>query len=122
MSCAPDYRIKLATLPNGETEAVPPMCPDWRTVHNGPFQNEPWPQYGCANARNLAAMVEDPEDLIVGKELGPASGTVTAYSMKRYNEGKTTALIDPNADSPMQVLSSVASGDQGGGGQAGASQ
>lgn len=123
MSSTPDYRIKLMTRPDGRLEAIPPECPSWRTENNSPWQNDPWPQYGCANARNLAAMVEQPEDLIVGRALDPASGSRAAYSIKRYNEGKTAALIDPNAKAPAQVFTGITpGGETGGGGQGGASQ
>jgi|GEM_PF-1316310 len=97
---APDYRIMLSTAPNGQLVAVPPECPDWRTVDRGPLQNDPWPQYGCAQARNLAAMAEKPEDLIEGRKASPALGSKAATSMRHYNEEKTMPLIDPNAKAP----------------------
>jgi type IV pilus biogenesis protein CpaD/CtpE len=98
---APDYRIRLETMPDGQLAAVPPECPDWRTSVPGPFQNEPWPQYGCANTRNLASMVERPEDLVAGRDSGQASSETAAGSMERYITGKTRALIDPNAKAPV---------------------
>jgi hypothetical protein len=105
---APDYRIRLETLPNGQLAAVPPECPSWLTNVPGPLQNEPWPQYGCANTRNLASMVENPEDLIKGRDTGPANSETTASGMERYITGKTKALIDPNAKAP--VAQSAAGG------------
>lgn len=121
-SRAPDYRIRLTEDPDGRLQAVPPECPSWRTESNSFLQNEPWPQYGCANARTLAAMIERPEDLLEGRELGPASGTVTAQSIRRYNEGKTTALIDPNAKAPVQMPQQAMTNEKGGGGQGGSTQ
>jgi len=98
---APDYRIGLVKERDGKYIAVPPVCPDWRFYNPGPFQNEPWPQYGCAHARNLAAMVERPEDLEKGREISPALGSSAATAMRRYNQEKTKPLIDPNAKAPV---------------------
>ncbi len=120
---APDYRIKVTTGPDGLPVALPPDCPDWHSSYRGALQNEPWPQYGCANARNLAAMVERPDDLIEGRDPGPASGHMAAFAMKRYEAGKTIPLIDPNAKAPVQNTTVIApSGEKGGGGEGGASQ
>lgn len=101
---APDYRIRLVTEPNGQLAAVPQECPDWRTDVPGPLQNEPWPQYGCANTRNLAVMVEQPEDLILGRDSGYANAENTSSSMLRYMAGKTTPLIDPSAKAPVAQM------------------
>jgi hypothetical protein len=98
---APDYRIRIMTGADGQLVAVPPKCPDWRTSNTGPLQNEPWPQYGCASTRNLAAMVEKPEDLQQGRDMSPALGSKAALSMRHYNMEKTTPLIDPNAKAPV---------------------
>lgn len=98
---APDTTIKMVTGPDGGLEAVPPPCPSWWTETLGPWQNEPWPQYGCANERNLAAMVDNPEDLAKGRDMSPALGSKAATSMRRYNLEKTMPLIDPNAKAPV---------------------
>lgn len=34
----------------------------------------PQPQIGCANQRNLALMIDAPEDLVVGRPLGAGDG------------------------------------------------
>ena len=122
-SPTPDYTIRLMPASGGKgVIAVPPECPDWRTTNNGPLENTPWPQFGCANTRNLAAMVERPEELVEGSESGPANGTNVAGSMQRYNEGKAAALIDPNARAPVQSTTMMDPRQQGGGGQGGSSK
>jgi len=102
----PDYRIKVMPAPDGHGfVAIPPECLSWYEYGTGgPSENMPWPSYGCAEAKNLAAMVDRPEDLIEGKPLGPADPVVSAAAISRYQAGKTTPLIDPNADAPQQVI------------------
>jgi hypothetical protein len=121
-SPAPDYRVRLMTAPGGQLVAVPPECLDWRTVRNGALQNQPWPQFGCSQARNLAAMVEQPEDLAEGRDWGMANGEMAASTMKRYEAGRTMPLIDPNAKTPAAISSVMTAGeDKGGGGEGGTS-
>ena len=96
----PDYTIRVTPTANGMV-ATPPPCPSWVTEHSNPYENQPLPQFGCATARNLAMMVERPEDLVTGRELGPANGVTAVGSMRRYNSDQTRGLIwtgqDPNA-------------------------
>ncbi|NTU76691.1 MAG: hypothetical protein HGA90_02595 [Alphaproteobacteria bacterium] len=107
----PDYRIQVMPSPYGKGMiAVPPECPDWRTTYSGSFENQPWPQYGCAQARNLAAQVDNPEDLLQGRDPGPASGEAAATSMARYISGKTEPLSDPNAPTSGQSTSGTTPG------------
>lgn len=49
---------------DGYVEALPPAeCPDWRNLHMPNYGNTVLSNFGCAHARNMAAMVEDPADL-----------------------------------------------------------
>jgi hypothetical protein len=112
---APDNTIKLVRSPDGSLVALPPDCPDWRTAAIGPAENTPWPQYGCANARNLAAQIARPEDLIQGRDSGPANGETTASSVDRYIHGNTKPLIDPNAAAPTAVATPSGGTGSGGG-------
>ena len=110
---APDYRIGLGPASDGKMVAVPAPCPDWRTHNLGSFQNDPWPQYGCASARNLAVMIDQPADLVAGRPLGHANAETTSAAMERYITGKTMPLMDPNAAAPQNV-SGGGSGATGG--------
>lgn len=117
---APDMRIRLVKDANGHVVALPPVCPDWRTANPGPFQNEPWPQYGCANTRNLATMVERPEDLEEGRQVSAALGSDAAVKMRRYNLEKTMPLIDPSAKAPASNAGAALGADsEGSGGMTG---
>jgi pilus assembly protein CpaD len=59
------------------------------------FENQEWWNFGCANQRNLAAMVDDPADLVQPR------GETAAYAMRRttviekYREG-----VDPTTQPP----------------------
>lgn len=101
MAPRPDYRIKLMPSADGRTmTAIPPECPSWQDVRNSPNVNQRMPQMGCATARNLAAQVARPMDLVKARKLGSADATVSAGSISAYRAGKTKALIDPNAEAP----------------------
>ncbi|MDX9690218.1 MAG: hypothetical protein EOM37_08670 [Proteobacteria bacterium] len=109
----PDYRIKvMPSADNRSYVAIPPQCADWTTVKNGAHDNVTSPQYGCAQARNLAAMVEQPHDLIEGKPMGKADGALAATSVRAYQAGKTKALIDVHAEAPSADMSSGAAANQ----------
>ncbi len=62
------------------------------------FENRQYHNFGCANQRNLAAMVDNPSDLVQ-----PRSET-TAYTMRRtiafdkYRKGTATSTTYPEAD------------------------
>jgi hypothetical protein len=112
----PDYTIRVTPSDHGLV-AVPPPCPSWTTAVTDPYDNQPVPQFGCANARNLAMMVERPEDLVQGRELGPANGTHAVGSMLRYTNDQTRGLlwtgVDPNsiATTTSSTASSPISGE-----------
>lgn len=92
----PDYTIKVVKTKNGSV-AVPPACPDWSSATTNPFDNQPLPQFGCANARNLAIMVDRPEDLVHGRPLGDSSGVLAVGAIRRYNNNQTRGLIDTDS-------------------------
>lgn len=51
---------------------------------------------GCANDHNLSQMVVDQNDLLQGKELGPADGAAMALGIQRYRAGEVTPLMQEN--------------------------
>ncbi len=91
----PDYTIKVVQTPNGPV-AVPPECPPWSSATIDPYDNQPLPQFGCATARNLALMVDHPDDLVKGRDLGNANAVVTVGAMRRYENNQTRGLIKPS--------------------------
>jgi hypothetical protein len=95
----PDYSIRVVPSNHGSV-AVPPACENWTTSVTDPYDNQPLPQFGCANARNLALMVERPDDLVKGRDLGPANGVTAAGAVYRYDANEPRGLMwtgqDPN--------------------------
>jgi hypothetical protein len=106
----PDYTIRVTPTANG-LAAIPPTCPDWTSNTTNPYDNQPLPQLGCANARNMALMVEKPEDLVQGRKLGDTRGTVMVGAMRRYDNNQTRGLVRPSAqpDDVVDITTSPAS-------------
>ncbi|MGE4351681.1 MAG: CpaD family pilus assembly lipoprotein [Bdellovibrionales bacterium] len=101
----PDYRVKL--VPNAsktQALAIPPECVSWSDA-NSPFENHRMPQLGCAQARNLAAQVERPEDLIEPHKLGSGDAVLAASSIQNYRAGKARALMDAKSEAPIAQAS-----------------
>jgi len=98
----PDHRIRVVKGPNGAI-AVPPECVSWYEGWGSDLDNNSWPSFGCSQARNLAAQVENPKDLVEGRKLGPADAVTDSAAIARYRAGKTTTLINPNEDKPLEI-------------------
>jgi len=54
-------------------------CPDWSRPSQPEFESSTTSNYGCAMAKNLAAMVASPEDLVRG-QVGAGGGDARAAS------------------------------------------
>ncbi len=80
------------------------------SLNRGYFENQPPWNFGCANQRNLAAMVDNPADLVQPR------GETPAYTMRRttvldnYRQGKPTGTNYPSTDVPK--IATVSSGGQ----------
>ena len=72
--------------------SAPPSCPDWSHSNILDNANSNSSNYGCATASNLAHMVADPRDLVVGRSLAPAPGSAAAAAVGRYNAGEVKEL------------------------------
>jgi hypothetical protein len=95
---APDLTTKIVPSADGKRMvALPPECENWSKDDEMALENQPSPHFGCANARNLAAMVERPEDLIAGRAMGPSNGGVAGANYALYKQGKTIPLVNPNS-------------------------
>jgi len=101
----PDNPIKLATIrlryPKMIAEAGP--CGEWPKdigPSYGSDDGENWPywNFGCANQRNMAAMVENPADLVQPRAETPAYAGRRSVMLDKYRkgEGTTTNYGDTN--------------------------
>ncbi len=62
------------------------------------IQNRPYWNLGCASQRNLAAMVENPADLVQPRAEAPPYAARRSTVIEKYRKGESTATIYPNAD------------------------
>ncbi|WP_226372731.1 CpaD family pilus assembly protein [Allosphingosinicella flava] len=73
------------------TTASVPGCPDWRYAATPGGQISTPPNFGCAMNSNLAAMVADPNDLVLGQPGAPSGDSATAAkAIKAYRTAPPT--------------------------------
>ena len=63
------------------------------------FENQPDWNFGCATQRNLAAMVDNPADLVQPRGETPADTMRRTTVGEKYEQGKSTATEYPSIDS-----------------------
>ena len=61
-------------------------------------ENKSYHNFGCANQRNLAAMIDNPSDLEQPRSETPAYTTRRAEAFEKYRKGDPTSTIYPEAD------------------------
>ncbi len=72
-------------------EAHAPECaPLWEQDLAHQSNNQPWESFGCATQANLAALVEDPADLLRPRAEDPRDAGRRDTVMDAYREGSTT--------------------------------
>ncbi|SKA36939.1 Pilus biogenesis CpaD protein (pilus_cpaD) [Enhydrobacter aerosaccus] len=73
--------------------------------------------FGCTTAYNMGQMLARPRDAAVGRDPGPADGTVNAAAIQRYREGKVRT-VTPTATTTDGVVGATtgATGATGGAG------
>jgi pilus assembly protein CpaD len=64
------------------------------------FENQEWWNFGCANQRNLAAMVDNPADLVQPRGETPAYTMRRTTVVEKYREG-----VDPSTQPPASAQS-----------------
>ena len=102
----PDDPRTLATirLSYPKIAAVAGPCGLWpddlgpSSLNRGYSENRPYHNFGCANQRNLAAMIDNPADL---EQPRPESAAYTARrteAFEKYRKGTSTSTTYPEAD------------------------
>jgi pilus assembly protein CpaD len=102
----PDDPRMLATirLSYPKMTAVAGPCGLWPedlgpSVRNrGYYENQPYFNFGCAYQRNMAAMVENPSDLVQPRPETPAYTIRRTEAFEKYRKGTTTATDYPEAE------------------------
>lgn len=89
----PALLVACAVLAGCETEhaplAVQSPCPAWVDYPADRHINDGSPYLGCTNRANLDQMLDDKQDLVAGRALGPADGERESKVIKDYQTGKT---------------------------------
>lgn len=70
-------------------------CGDWSRNAGESLRNQPLPDYGCATQNNLAAMLEDPHDLLAPRGMTEADAERRAVVFDKYRKGEPTAVKRP---------------------------
>ncbi|MFZ4761305.1 MAG: CpaD family pilus assembly lipoprotein [Alphaproteobacteria bacterium] len=80
---------------NGDYVRFPEHCPSLTNpAETHPLSNNQLEPLGCFNARNLALMVHNPQDLAGGRNVGPADAVAAVRAVNTYREGKVAPLIE----------------------------
>lgn len=74
--------------------AQAPNCPNWDFHPNFAFSAQPLPNQGCSDRSNLAAMVANPRDLVVGQVPAAPTGHPPLRGEVNYRNGQITQLQD----------------------------
>jgi pilus assembly protein CpaD len=64
----------------------------------GYFDNKSYSNFGCAYQRNMAAMVDNPSDLVQPRAESPAYTMRRTEGFEKYRKGTTTATEYPDAE------------------------
>ncbi|NNE58002.1 MAG: CpaD family pilus assembly lipoprotein [Hellea sp.] len=60
------------------------------------YSNQPYPNFGCSQSANLAAMIDDPAQLLAPNEMGPANMRRRMTVYDKYIKGENPASALPN--------------------------
>jgi len=62
------------------------------------IENKSYYNFGCAYQRNMAAMIDNPSDLVQPRSETPPYTTRRTAAFEKYRKGAPTAIIYPDAD------------------------
>ena len=82
--------VRLSFL---KVKAVAPDCGIWPEDLGKPDTDKQFFNFGCAQQQNLAAMIQNPSDLIAPREMTPADGEQRSRVIDLYRDG-----ADPSAN------------------------
>jgi pilus assembly protein CpaD len=86
--------------------AVTEKCGDWSKNIAVTGENRPYPDLGCSTQHNLAAMADNPRDLVTPRAMSPVQGARNDRVYDQYVNGeKTSSARDSDASG---VVSEVA--------------
>jgi pilus assembly protein CpaD len=83
--------------------AQAPHCGEWPTNLAQENRNLNYHNFGCAQQRNLAAMVANPADLVTPRSMDPADAERRALVFDKYRQGKSPASEKGSDDTTAKV-------------------
>lgn len=90
-------------------EAQAPECaPLWEQDLAHQSTNQPWASFGCATQTNIAAMLEDPHDLLQPRAMDPRDSNRRDTVVTAYRAGEPTAA--ERTPDERATISTVAAG------------
>lgn len=89
-------REKVATY-DAETHSLvmPYPCPDWSQSQTENYANEQHSNFGCAVNGNLAAQLDNPEDLVHGHGISGPDTEMTTGVIQAYRKGDLPKPLTP---------------------------
>ncbi len=109
-----DTAVSIEPYPGGRDPNAPirlsymrfvadgPACSDWSANLADDRRNLPYPNFGCAQQRNLAAQIANPADLLGPRTMTPSDAERRGLVLERYEKGRTTAS-EKSGDERVQV-------------------
>jgi pilus assembly protein CpaD len=102
----PDDPRQMATirLNYPKISAVAGPCGLWPedlgpSIKNKTYlENKPYYNFGCAYQRNMAAMIDNPSDLVQPRSETPAYTIRRSAAFEKYRKGNTSTTVYPEAD------------------------
>ena len=102
----PDDPRQMATirLNYPKISAVAGPCGLWPedlgpSIHDKSYiENKPYYNFGCSYQRNMAAMVDNPSDLVQPRPETPAYTTRRTEAFEKYRKGAPTSTTYPESD------------------------
>lgn len=88
---------------------VPHECGQWPAQAVGDLSNSDYWNFGCATQSNIAAMVDNPADLVAPSPIGAPDATRRALVLQAYRKGEKTAT---ESGLPAPSVSQVSGGGQ----------
>lgn len=93
------YPIEVVKGRDGRLQAVAAECGDWSESLTDTAANEPYPNLGCAQQHNLAALVANPRDLVVPRTETPSDPTRRSEVFIKYRQGTSSTTADTQEES-----------------------
>jgi pilus assembly protein CpaD len=67
-------------------------------LNPGYSENRPYHNFGCANQRNLAAMIDNPADLEQPRSESPVYTARRTAAFEKYRKGNPTTTVYPESE------------------------